>query len=248
MAEIERLPDPDRLAERACAVCLERMEAVLSASDRFSLVLSGGSTPGRLYARLAEARPDWRRVHLFWGDERCVPPDHPESNYRLVAETLLRRIQIPPGNVHRIPGEQGAGRAAREYRRELRRFFAGQRPRLDLVLLGLGADGHTASLFPLSPALGEARRAAVAVEHRVPPPPLVDRVSLTLPVLNAGVQLLFLVAGADKADVLARVLEGPFQPERLPAQAIRPQEGRLVWLVDAAAAARLSAPPPASAG
>jgi 6-phosphogluconolactonase len=240
MPEIEVLTDLPRLAERAAGYCLRRMGETLRTSGRFSLALAGGSTPRALYAHLAEARLDWERVHFFWGDERGVPPGHPDSNYRMAQETLLARLPLPPENVHRIPGERPAREAARQYEAELRRFFGARLPRFDLVLLGLGGDGHTGSLFPLSPAVRARRRWAVPVRHTAPPPPLVDRVTLTLPVLNAAAQVVFLVAGADKAGILTEVLEGPFEPERLPAQGVRPAQGGLLWLVDAAAAARLS--------
>jgi 6-phosphogluconolactonase len=177
---------------------------------------------------------DWARVHVFWGDERCVPPDHPESNYRLAREALLDHVPLPPANVHRIPTEQEPVQAAADYEQTLRRFFGpGSVPRFDLVLLGLGTDGHTASLFPGTPAVHEYERWVVA--HYVSSLPA-WRVTLTPAVLNAADQVTFLVAGEEKAGALKQVLAGPYQPDVLPAQVVRPAGGSLLWLVDDAAA------------
>jgi 6-phosphogluconolactonase len=208
----------------------------------FTLLLSGGSTPGAVYQRLAEpgrsARLDWSRVHLFWGDERCVPPDHADSNYAMIQRILLDRIPLPAENVHRIPGERGADESAETYAAELRRFFEDdpvKLPVFDLILLGLGEDGHTASLFPGTAALDETVRWAVGVE---PPPPLVPRVTVTLPVINAARQIIFLVTGGAKADILFRVLMRK-ESTPLPAQRVNPNSGRITWLVDQQAAAQL---------
>jgi len=172
-------------------------------------------------------------VHVFWGDERCVPPEHPESNYRLAREALLDHVPLPLANIHRIHTEREPAQAAADYERTLRRFFGpGNAPRFDLVLLGLGTDGHTASLFPGTPAVQEHERWVVA--HYVPSL-AAWRVTLTPAVLNAADQVTFLVAGAEKAGVLDRVLNGPCQPDVLPAQVVRPAGGSLLWLVDAAA-------------
>jgi 6-phosphogluconolactonase len=241
MPELEILPDLHQLAEHAAGDCLRLMEETLRKSNRFALALAGGSTPKELYTRLAEAKADWERVHFFWGDERCLPPDHPDSNYCTAQETLLQHISIPSENIHRIMGENSAKDAAQAYEADLRRFFGNELPRFDLILLGLGTDGHTASLFPGSPGVRARRRQAVPVRHTTPPPPLVDRVTLTLPVLNAAAQVIFLVAGRDKAETMAEVLNGTHQPDRLPAQGVRPANGRLLWLADEAAAAKLTA-------
>jgi 6-phosphogluconolactonase len=238
--EIEILPDAGSLAERAEGVFVQSVQAALKTGSRFTVALAGGSTPRQLYARLAAAQIDWESVHIFWGDERCVPPGHPDSNFRMAEETLLGVISIPAGNIHRIPGEFPAEEAAQKYEAELRIFFGGVTPRFDLVLLGLGGDGHTASLFPGNPAVRERTRWVVGVRHDTPPEPLVDRITLTLPVLNAAANVLFLVSGAGKADRLAQVLHGPFQPELLPSQGMRPVDGILRWLVDQAAAAKLT--------
>lgn len=213
----------------------------------FTVALSGGSTPERLY-RLLAAPPfrgsiSWPNVHLFFGDERCVPPDAPESNYRMAHDALIAPVSLLPENVHRMPGESAAPEAgAQQYEAELRRFFslaAGAWPRFDLVLLGMGPDGHCASLFPHKPALQERQRLVVSSEPGLKP--FVPRLTLTLPVLNNAAHVLFLVAGADKAETLARVLEGLPDPESLPPQSIAPTDGTLTWLLDRDAARQLRA-------
>jgi 6-phosphogluconolactonase len=217
------------------------------------VALSGGGTPRGLHTLLADpaepfrAAVPWDRLHVFWGDERPVPPDHPDSNYRMAHDTLLRHVPVPPEHVHRIVAEDpDHARAAARYAETLARVFAAHGrlesgwPRFDLVLLGMGGDGHTASLFPGGDALREATRPVVAAwvaklgTHRI---------TLTPPVLNGADAVMLLVTGSDKAAALAAVLEGPRQPDVYPSQAIRPRTGRLLWLVDAAAAARLAAPP-----
>jgi 6-phosphogluconolactonase len=216
----------------------------IAATGRFSVALSGGSTPRALYRSLAEPpsrdATDWTRVHLFWSDERFVPSDHADSNYRLAREAFISRAPIPAGNVHPFPTDAADPQtAAAQYEETLRRFFAspeGETPRFDFILLGLGADGHTASLFPESPALDEHRRLVVAAHV-----PKLDasRLTLTPPVLRAARHIVFLVAGLDKASTLREVLHGPYDPHRLPAQLARPEDGDLTWLVDEAAASLL---------
>ena len=237
--------DPTALAQEAAERFAGIAAEALARAGRFHVALTGGSTPKRLYTLLAtepyRSRLPWPQTHVFWGDERCVPPDHPESNYGMVHEALLRHLSIPSEQVHRMRGEDPAPeQAAAEYERRLRTVFApqaGTLPRFDLVLLGMGADGHTASLFPNTGALREKQR--WAVRNHVPKLQA-DRLTLTAPVINWGAAVLFLVAGDEKAAVLQEVLEGPADPERLPAQLIRPTTGRLVWLVDRAAASRLA--------
>lgn len=231
--------DVNALADAAAEFFLAQARTSIQARGRFAIALSGGSTPRALYQRLANIPLAWENIHLFWGDERCVPPDHAESNYRMSVESLLTRIRIPTENIHRIEGELPPDEAAERYEKELRAFF-GNSPRFDLILLGLGDDGHTASLFPESPTLKESTRWAVAVEHTTPPPPLVPRVTLTLPVINAARQIVFLVSGAGKAARLAEVLQPRPAAQPLPAQLIRPVNGDLLWLVDKPAAALLS--------
>ncbi|HXI02007.1 MAG TPA: 6-phosphogluconolactonase, partial [Candidatus Saccharimonadales bacterium] len=216
----------------------------IARAGRFTVALAGGSTPRRLYTLLAEAAagqaPAWGRIHIFWGDERHVPPDHAQSNYRMVRETLLDRISIPEGNVHRVLAETAdAEAAARDYEREIRRFFGcGEEgiPSIDLVLLGLGTDGHTASLFPGSPLLDESRRLVAAAPASVPGP---DRISMTLPLINRAASIVFLVSGASKADAVRRVLATDGDADPLPARRVAPRDGRLLWLVDEEAAERI---------
>jgi 6-phosphogluconolactonase len=232
---LELAEDAEALAERVAAWLAGRIAATEGA---FSLALSGGSTPKRLYARLAAPpwrdRLPWARLHLFWGDERFVPPDHPDSNQRMVREAMLDHVPVPAENVHRIPAEEpDAQRAAAEYEATLRSFFSlspGEQPRFDLILLGLGKDGHTASLFPGGDAIRERERLVVA--------PWVEtqktfRVTLTPPVLNQARRAMFLVSGEEKAEALHAVLEGAREPERYPAQIV---EGNRLWMVDRAAA------------
>jgi 6-phosphogluconolactonase len=241
-ADVRVLPNAGALF-RAAAEELVRVAAeAAGARGTFSVALSGGSTSKGLYALLASdpalsAAVPWDRTHVFWGDERHVPPDHPDSNYRMVNEALLSKVPIPRANVHRIAGEDpDSGRAAAAYEEELRRHFRlapGQLPRFDLVLLGLGPEAHTASLFPGTAALDEAARLAVPTWiGRL----FTDRITLTAPVFNAAANVAFLVAGEDKALALKAVLDGPYEPRQLPAQLIRPSSGRLCVFADAAAA------------
>jgi 6-phosphogluconolactonase len=213
---------------------------------RFDWVLAGGSTPEQLYRLLAgpEHAPqvDWSRVCFFFGDERCVSPDDAQSNYRMARGSLLGPIGASPERIHRMPGELGPERAAERYQAELEGCLApaalGALPAFDLVLLGMGADGHTASLFPGAPELDETRRWVVG-SH---PSGLVPRLTLTLPLINAARRVLFLVAGADKAPAAREVLAGSV-PAALPAARVRPSAGRAERLLDAAAAAKLEGGP-----
>jgi 6-phosphogluconolactonase len=227
------------LAERAAGRFLHLVGSVLRNRAQFTVALAGGSTPLRLYSLLAGKKQDWQGVHFFWSDERCVPPDAAESNFRMADGALLGRAAIPEGNIHRIHGELTPEKAAMEYKDELHRFFGYQTPRFDLVLLGLGDDGHTASIFPGSPVVREKARWVAAVEHPLPPSPQVDRVTLTPLVLNAAANILFLVSGEEKTDQLAQVLQGPYHPDLLPAQIVVPVNGQVCWLVDKAAAGKL---------
>jgi 6-phosphogluconolactonase len=251
-AEILVVPDPGALAREAARRFADLAREAVDARGRFSAVLSGGSTPGALYRLLAEApyrtQIPWQAVHLFWGDERCVPPDDegsddwpPSSNYRLAYETLIAHVAIPEENIHRLPGELAPATAARTYDLALRDFFCGPQPRFDLVLLGLGKDGHTASLFPGSSALEERERLAVAVEAHYEDRPA-QRVSLTLPAINSARHILFLVQGKAKAGIVQAVLSEA-NGAILPAQRVQPRAGQLTWLLDAGAASRLAIPP-----
>jgi 6-phosphogluconolactonase len=235
--------DPESVARAAARRVAELAREAIDERGAFSLALSGGSTPRRIYELLAgdEFRDsvDWRGVHVFFGDERTVPADHAESNYRMANEALLSRVPLPAENVHRVEGLGDAAANASNYESVMRGFFGGDEwPRFDLVMLGMGDDGHTASLFPGTVALSE-RRAWVAANW-------VEklgawRVTLTAPAINAARHVLFLVTGAAKAERLREVLKGERDPSRLPSQLIRPHEGALEWFVDRPAASRLEA-------
>ncbi len=230
---IRQYPDSEALSRAAADFILYNSLQVLTSRHRCSLALSGGSTPGRLYSLLAlppwrDAFP-WPRAHFFWSDERCVPPGHPESNYKLAFDAFLSRVPLPLQNVHRIPGEEGPDKAALLYEEELRRFFGDDRlPAFDLVLLGAGEDGHTASLFPGSPEIREQIRLTLPVHLA---PPRLNRVSLSLPVLNNAGQVLFLASGRSKARVVSEILvEG--NPRGYPAGLVRPVHGSVIWMID----------------
>src|SRR5438067_8947516 len=204
-----------------------------------SIALSGGSTPKAVYERLAETPYDWSDVNVFFGDERCVPPDHEDSNYRMAAEALLNSLPSESDGgpaVHRIPGERGPNAGAEDYERELRETLGEEMPRLDLVLLGLGPDAHVASLFPGQPTLEVRDRLAVGVDQ-AGHEPYVPRVTLTMPVLNAAREVLFLVTGTGKAEAVRRAfVTGTPSPEA-PGSMVRPIDGELTLVLDEAAAA-----------
>ena len=241
-ADLAVLPSAAALADATAARFVAAAEDAIASRGQFIVALSGGSTPRDTYRQLATealvSRVMWSRVQVLWGDERCVPPDHMESNYRMARDTLLDRVPVPAGNVHRILGEDAPTSAAEAYEATLRALLrtpAGAR--IDLVLLGLGEDGHTASLFPGSAAVHEQTRWVMAARA---PAASMWRITLTPAVINAAAEVLFLVSGGAKAAILRRVLEGPRRPQELPAQAIAPSNGRVRWCVDAAAAADLT--------
>ena len=236
--EIKVLPDPSAVAAQGAERFVRAANEAIDLSDRFTVALSGGSTPKAMHALLA-AEPlrslvDWTKVQLFFGDERCVPPDHPDSNYRMARETLLSKVPIPGDNVYRMRGEIEPNDAAREYGQMLKEKFADGG--LDLVLLGMGEDGHTLSLFPGTAAVNETHHRCVAnyAEHSTTGKSW--RITLTAPLVNRSQEVVFLVTGANKLSALSQVLEGPRDPQRLPAQLIEPASERLTWLIDAAAA------------
>lgn len=245
--DIQIIANADALYRIAAAEVLSSAEAAVRESGSFTIVLSGGSTPKGLYALLADdaswrARVPWEKTHFFWGDERHVPPDHPDSNYRMAQEAMLSKVPVPAANIHRIKSEYpSAEQAAQEYEQTLRAFFhltGGQYPCFDLVFLGLGPDAHTASLFPGAQALHEHQRLVVATWVGKF---YTERITLTAPVLNNAKRIVFLVSGEEKALPLKAVLEGRVEPSQLPAQLIQPRHGRLLWLVDQAAARLLQA-------
>jgi len=244
MTAIRILPTAQALAEAAARHVVECAHTAIRERGRFSIALSGGSTPRDLHLRLSTPplvdQVDWARVHAFFGDERCVPPDDERSNFRMADETLLSKVPIPHAQIHRMQGELPPEAAATEYERELRAFFDREPPGFDLIVLGMGDNGHTASLFPGLSAVREQRRWVVA-EYVAEVS--MWRLTLTPVVLNVAREDLFLVAGTAKAHMLRQVLEGPYAPDERPAQVVRPAMGEVFWMVDASAAGELAAPP-----
>ncbi len=241
--EIRILTTPQELFSTAAEEVVRAANEAVKQRGRFTIALAGGSTPKSLYNLLAtNARTalPWDRMFFFFGDERHVPPNDPDSNYRMADESMLSKIPVPAANVFRIPAENPDAEAVAEaYEETLKKFFAlqpGQFPRFDLILLGMGPDGHTASLFPGTGALQEKKRLVVAnwVEKMK-----THRITLTLPVLNAAHCIIFLVSGIDKASVLRTVLEGDVSAEQYPSKLVRPRDGKLIWLLDRAAASQL---------
>jgi 6-phosphogluconolactonase len=243
-AEIKVFPTLEEMSLQAASRLARLANQRVAENKLFTVALSGGSTPRRLYEKLGAApladRIPWTRTHLFQVDERCVPPDHVESNYRMIRETLLSQGAVPESNFHRMAAElDDRDEAARQYAEEIGRVLRpkpNEWPRLDLVFLGMGSDGHTASLFPGSDAL-DVRILWVV-------PNYVEkfkayRLTLTLPVLNAAASIIFLVAGADKAETVRQVLDASGEPDRFPAQRIRPANGQVSWYLEEAAAALL---------
>jgi 6-phosphogluconolactonase len=244
--EIIVFDDAEALADAAAAAIAECAAEAVGARGRFTLALAGGGTPRATYERLAQAplrdRMPWDRTWIFFGDERGVPPDHRDSNYRMANEALLSRVPVPAGHIARIRGEaDDPETAAADYARRLSEVFESKRgelPRFDLILLGMGVDGHTGSLFPGSPVLKEVFRTVAAVHAAAASIP--QRFTFTLPVINTAARVMFLVAGGEKAKVLKAVLKEP--TSGLPAALVRPATGRLTWLLDRAAAALIDPP------
>jgi 6-phosphogluconolactonase len=243
---IKIVNDPAEICRTAAVEIRRLANRTPSATKPITIALSGGSTPRGLHALLATEptfrdRLPWQHLHFFWGDERHVPPHDPQSNYRMADETLFSPASIPAENIHRVPAEEpDAALAAEKYEQELQAFFGletGQLPRFDCILLGMGPDGHTASLFPGTAALRETTRLVAAnwVEKLN-----TYRITLTVPVLNRAGLVVFLVSGAEKAEALKAVLQGEYRPDRFPAQLIRPDNGKLLWIVDRAAAGSLT--------
>jgi 6-phosphogluconolactonase len=238
---IKVYPDLESLSQAAASLVVEQADLAVAARGRFCVALSGGATPRRTYELLAappfKERAPWHRMHIFWGDERCVPLDDPRSNARMAKEAWLDHVPIPASQIHPVNCAQAPAEAAWQYEAHLRQFFAGRPPRLDLVLLGLGDNGHTASLFPGTPVLKETKRWAAEVYVAGQD---LYRVTLTAPFINQAALVAFLVAGEAKAGVLREILHGPRDPERVPAQLIQPLSGELLWLTDLKAAARVA--------
>jgi 6-phosphogluconolactonase len=237
-ADVQELAGIDDLSRAAASEFIRQARRAVEAEGLFSVALSGGSTPRSLYSLLANDSSlrivvPWQKTHFFWGDERHVPPDHPDSNYRMANEAMLSKVPVPSGNIHRIRAEYPSARqAAEEYEETLKSFFrlkAGEFPRFDLILLGIGPDGHIASLFPGTEALHERKRLVVAnwvgKFHA-------HRITMTLPVLNQAAFVLFLVSGEEKEAAFRKVIEREEGEALLPSQLVRPTHGRLLWLVD----------------
>ena len=239
--QIQILSDLETISHQAASLFVKAARNAIDRKMRFVAAISGGSTPTRLYTLLGSAEysspVDWQRVHFFWVDERCVPKDHEESNFKTAFDTLLSKITIPGENIHRIRGEEDPDKAAIDYEENVRKFFGilGL-PMFDLVILGMGEDGHTASLFPGSKSLEEKGRLVVPVYLEKPK---INRITLTLPVLNHAAQIFFLVSGRSKATVLFEILGDGHKKDQYPAGLIRPAQGRLLWLIDQEASGKL---------
>jgi 6-phosphogluconolactonase len=247
-SDLRVYPDSQALTHAAVEHLIEQGSLAIEARGRFTIALAGGSTPKALYSLLASpeyrTRLDWGKIEFFWGDERHVSPDHAESNFRMASDAMLLPLAIGEAHIHRIHGElPQAQDAADQYEAQLRSLFGvsdSDIPRIDLVLLGMGPDGHTASLFPGTGAVHESIRLVVA--------PWVEkfqtfRITMSPVLINQAHQVTFLINGSGKAEVLRAVQEGPFQPDVLPSQVIRPDSGQLTWLLDQEAAGDFSSPP-----
>jgi 6-phosphogluconolactonase len=244
--EIRILPDKAAIARRAAQEFVQAAASAVREKGSFNVTLAGGSTPKALYSLLVDdptlrSQVPWDKMHLFFGDERHVPPDHPDSNFRMATEAMISKAPLKREQVTRIKGEYpDAEQAALEYEKALREYFKlkdGEYPRFDLVLAGMGNEGHTLSLFPGTKALHAEGR--VVVRNWVGKL-YTERITLTAPAACNAAQVIFMVTGADKALALKAVLEGPFEPEQLPAQLLQPKNGKLLWLVDATAGSMLS--------
>lgn len=239
---IKIFPNIDSLSQWAAQMLSESCSNAIAARGRFLIALNGGSTPIRLFQLLASDyrdKLDWKKTHIFWGDERCVPPDDPESSYGQARGLFLEQVKIPDSNIHRINGDLQPAEASKDYALVLKRFASPplEWPRLDLVLLGVGEDGHTASLFPQSPV--EASEPVLAVTGHYQNRPA-ERITLTPLVFNSARTVIFMAVGENKAVTLSEVLSDVYRPDLYPAQRIKPKDGELIWLVDKAAGKLLS--------
>lgn len=238
---VQVLSDLEKISHKAAEMFVKVSRSCIASQGKFSAALSGGSTPRRLYTLLSSDRyrneVHWPSVHFFWADERCVSKEHEESNFKTAFDTLLSKVPIPDENIHRIRGEEDPESGAGDYEEDVRQFFGmSGLPMFDLVILGMGEDGHTASLFPGSKSLEEAIRLAVPVYLEKPNR---NRITLTLPVLNNAAQIIFLVAGRSKAAVLSEILGVRHQKDQYPAGRIDPTRGPLIWLIDREASWKL---------
>jgi 6-phosphogluconolactonase len=244
--EIRILPDGAAIAKRAAQEFVQAAQGAVRAKNSFNVALAGGSTPKALYGLLVNdstlrSQVPWDKMHVFFGDERHVPPDHSESNFRMATEVMISKSPLKPEQVTRIKGEYlDADQAALEYEKALREYFKlkdGEFPRFDLLLAGMGNEGHTLSLFPGTKALLADGR--IAVRNWVGKL-YTERITLTAPAASNAAEIIFMVTGADKALALKAVLEGPFEPDQLPAQLLQPKSGKLLWLVDVGAGGMLT--------
>ena len=236
-------PDADTLSHEAARYIVRVASEAITQDGRFTIALSGGSTPRKLYGLLGNepyrSQIDWNRVDIFWSDERCVPPDDPESNFLMAQQVLLSQIPIPPAQMHRMPADQTDRNAASyTYTLDMQQSFGTDGiPAFDLIQLGMGPEGHTASLFPHQASLHEQQRIVMPVSVPKPPP---DRLTFTPRILNAASHILFLVTGTEKQDAVQAVLEGEYNPDEYPAQIVRPERGEVTWMLDTQAAGKLT--------
>ena len=238
---VQVLSDLEGISREAATLFVNASRNSIAARKKFAVAVSGGSTPRRLYTLLSAGpyrdQADWQKIHFFWADERCVPKENEVSNFKTVYDRLLSKVPIPDDHIHRIKGEEDPEKAARDYEADIKEFFGASRlPVFDLVLLGMGEDGHTASLFPGSKSLEETARLAIPVYLKKP---FGNRITLTLPVLNNAAQIIFLVAGSSKATVLSEILRDGEKRGEFPAGRIRPVRGTVIWLIDQEAAGRV---------
>lgn len=243
MTNLHLFPDNADFIKGSADFITEVAAGAIAERGRFTIALSGGGTPKPIYARLAtpdyQDRIAWEKVHIFFGDERCVPPDDARSNYRMVREAWFDHAPLRAENIHRIHGEDDPALEALRYEQEMARLYrTAAFPAFDLILLGMGDNGHTASLFPGTAALRETERWVVAQYVEVM---TTWRVTFTAPLINAARHVAFMAEGPGKAQMLRNVMEGPYQPDVWPSQLIQPVSGELHWLVDAAAAAKVKA-------
>ena len=240
MPELDILPTPEEAAQASAEFMASLAEERIEAEKRFTIALSGGSSPRRLYELLASplfiGRIDWNQWHVFWGDERCVPPDHQDSNYRMARESLLDHVRIPEGQIHRIRGEADPQTAAEEYEGLLRQTFLWSTPSFDLILLGMGDDGHTASLFSSTDAVSEKERLVLA---NWAPHLQAHRITFTLPLINSARAIALLVTEESKAQVLRQVLKPYPNEQPLPVPMVRPTSGTVHWFLTTAAVSQL---------